>query len=507
MFNGVEDSLLAPLLAFNFALWKFREPAHASRNVNDRTWLINRVVESARIVFSSIKPKARKRKIIDPNESVAHNLRVEAMDKHTALCYSDGSASPNPGPCGAGVSIFIKSPDLVLDFGASLGRGTNNIAELFGLGVIFTQLSTLVQLYPQLKRAIVFCDSKLALRASTSNKTPRTNTVLASAVRTAYSNARKKIEIDLQWIRGHVDYGGNERVDQISKMFAATELNNRPLTLSPTFHAVRAVSDWGFGYPLTHLPSHLFKLNLLHPSDRDLVNIEHSVRNMASVAIGAHEHTSASVRTLFETPTVFVNEVDSDQKHDRNGIESKSTAPSSYLTDTTTLQSSDRKRKRPHLASFGSRRSARLNRGSCSNVVPLPPGVLGPLLEGRIADDREVVAIEMTGVRSTDGMDSELMVYREHTSRPSLTSPHEESKSEEVRQETHVAVTRALALRGSPALGCHSSLSKSLVTKPTSEKNKKGWGPTPLLTDTGASSVQPMTVDEGEATFPVLPTG
>ena len=59
LLHGVDDCLIAPLLAFNFAVWKFRQPAHAAHSANTRDWLINRVVESAAVCLSSIKPKVR----------------------------------------------------------------------------------------------------------------------------------------------------------------------------------------------------------------------------------------------------------------------------------------------------------------------------------------------------------------------------------------------------------------------------------------------------------------
>ena len=69
-----------------------------------------------------MNPKVtKKRKQVDvAAEGKVHNERVNDMDQSTAICSSDGSASPNPGPCGAGVSLLIKDPDFVLDYGALL---------------------------------------------------------------------------------------------------------------------------------------------------------------------------------------------------------------------------------------------------------------------------------------------------------------------------------------------------------------------------------------------------
>ena len=98
-----------------------------------------------------------------------------------------------------GISIFMKDPDCVVDLGVSLGRGTNNIAEPFGLGVIFTQLLVLAQSSPHLKKATVFCDSKLALNACIAKKPPVSNRALSVAVKAAYASASKAIPINFQY--------------------------------------------------------------------------------------------------------------------------------------------------------------------------------------------------------------------------------------------------------------------------------------------------------------------
>ena len=266
LYCASDDSLL-PILAFNYAVWQFRQPAHASRLEHPVEWLVDHVFNLAWLHFQSIKPKGRKlKKLIDTaGERAAHDAIVGEMSDNTIVCYSDGSASPNPGPCGAGATLFLKSPDLLFDFGAALGRGTNNVAELYGLGIIFTQIVVLVKRFPNLSRALIFCDSKLALRAASSRKLPRTNVELSKAVRSAFLTASKRLAIDLHWIRGHVEFGGNERVDRISKAFASSPLNNTASILDVNFAAQSACHDWTPSYPLSGLPTKCFLLNLLKP--------------------------------------------------------------------------------------------------------------------------------------------------------------------------------------------------------------------------------------------------
>ena len=56
------------------------------------------------------------------------------------VCYTDGSASPNPGPAGAGASIFSISDNYVMDLGLFIGFSTNNLGELVAIGIVLRKL-------------------------------------------------------------------------------------------------------------------------------------------------------------------------------------------------------------------------------------------------------------------------------------------------------------------------------------------------------------------------------
>jgi hypothetical protein len=66
----------------------------------------------------------------------------------------------------------------------------------------------------------------------------------------------------LIWIRGHAQFGGNERVDRISKVFASIANNHVPRTVFDSFPASSVSRSWEQGFPLTALPVDVFLLNL-----------------------------------------------------------------------------------------------------------------------------------------------------------------------------------------------------------------------------------------------------
>lgn len=260
---SAEQCFVAPILAFNAAVWRYRRPAQASRLVQTEGWLISRVVENARMVLRSIRAPKKKRKSFDVDSaSLLHDEVLLSTGSDSFVCYTDGSASPNPGPCGAGASVFIRDPDTVCDIGASLGLGTNNFAELFALGAVLTHLLVLRARYPHVSRAVIFCDSKLALSAATSRNRIMTNIPVTTALRKAYLTLLQVLPVELHWVHGHANIGGNERVDVLSKSFASSPNNNDAREFDG-FSGTVTCSPWVFGFPLTGLPIHCFKRDIV----------------------------------------------------------------------------------------------------------------------------------------------------------------------------------------------------------------------------------------------------
>lgn len=257
----LKPEFVIPTIVFNFAVWRYRLPAKATHGQKDKNWLVARIVEVAAILHRGILLKNTRCLSVSDESADAHTLLIDAELHSTAICYTDGSASPNPGPSGSAASIFLQNPDRVIDMGASLGRGSNNQAELYALGMCLSQLLLLSESLPHLTKALIFSDSQLAIRAATSIKPPLTNIPLTIALRKAYTHASKKLAIRIHWIRGHSDIGGNERVDRISKSFA--QISSNVITLPPpSFPASTFTTSWPFSFPLSNIHSSCFLTTL-----------------------------------------------------------------------------------------------------------------------------------------------------------------------------------------------------------------------------------------------------
>ena len=183
---------------------------------------------------------------------------ISSMSADTAIGFTDGSAIPNPGPCGTGVVLYmpehhhlITSTNLSSDatgdgipsLRASLpvlgnaesggplaaytgllveGKGSNNIAELWGPAMLI-QLLEWYELSTGKNHTgpiAIFIDSQLTINICMYKARPKSNTKLAHTVRRIVDRRGRSNVIYMFWIAGHVDLEENELVDGCAKLGA-----------------------------------------------------------------------------------------------------------------------------------------------------------------------------------------------------------------------------------------------------------------------------------------------
>ena len=135
-------------------------------------WRADRLSELAFTL--TLRKSTKKLKLSHDNDSVLEHDSIVALAKsNDLLCYTDGSASPNPGPSGAGVCLFNLADSTVTDIGLPLGFSTNNVAELVAIGLILQELlDSFPLLITKPGRVLIFTDSLYASSAVQSSKAP-----------------------------------------------------------------------------------------------------------------------------------------------------------------------------------------------------------------------------------------------------------------------------------------------------------------------------------------------
>jgi ribonuclease HI len=140
-----------------------------------------------------------------------------ALDVLDTGVFTDGGASPNPGPGGWG-AVYVVAGDIVAEKSGHDPATTNNRMEL-------TALIEGARLVPEGTALTVYSDSNLAVRTITEwaagwekrgwrRKTGGVENL--DLVKEAYRIYRSRPELDLQWVKGHSGVAWNEYADELA---------------------------------------------------------------------------------------------------------------------------------------------------------------------------------------------------------------------------------------------------------------------------------------------------
>jgi ribonuclease HI len=130
----------------------------------------------------------------------------------TILAYTDGSANPNPGPAGAG--FFLVHGQRTHVAYTSLGTGTNNIGELYAIGMACDHIILNQKQIPRgTNTTIIFLtDSLYAIGVLTGGWRATSNLTLIKAVKDKLN--RLPFPYQFIYCPGHCGIFGNEQADE-----------------------------------------------------------------------------------------------------------------------------------------------------------------------------------------------------------------------------------------------------------------------------------------------------
>ncbi len=163
------------------------------------------------------------------------------------VIFTDGSATGNPGPCGAGASIYWNG------LSSSSVHYTRPVSKLSSsyhgeIQAIDLALETVVSRTPIItnKKVHILTDCQSALYSVTSNSAPSNFSPVVRSITTFVTVLHQRnVSVHITWIAGHVDLHGNEEADSLAKaaaMEAEGMITSQPISMSEAKGAVKKSS-------------------------------------------------------------------------------------------------------------------------------------------------------------------------------------------------------------------------------------------------------------------------
>ena len=144
--------------------------------------------------------------------------------------YTDGSAQPNPGPCGSGAVMLDPNGNIVWTLSEFLGDGTNNVGELFA---ILRGVSRAMEM--GVTTLQVFSDSEMSVHLLTGEKQTKKEHLMYLVQRIQKLLLKKEsMKVDFSWVKAHAGHKWNEMADRLANAALATTALSTTPTLTPT---------------------------------------------------------------------------------------------------------------------------------------------------------------------------------------------------------------------------------------------------------------------------------
>ena len=144
------------------------------------------------------------------------------------IIYTDGSASPNPGPGGYGVVICDDADNILGTYHHHEENTTNNIQELKGILYAMINYGVHTSVTGFMFPPLVYSDSSYAINTLTnwmfswaSNGWRKSDGQIPEnleLIQAYYDLYQKGYRIDLRKVKGHNGNKGNELADKLAKM-------------------------------------------------------------------------------------------------------------------------------------------------------------------------------------------------------------------------------------------------------------------------------------------------
>ena len=231
--------------------WNTYTPAHW-HTANDSTPPDPAILDSSPYGSAGKRTQAQKKAAHDYGRQL-----IDGIPQTHYIAYTDGSAirlgtgTNKATACGAGARLVPprnRPRETPIDAIAPLGQGTNNIGELFALGMA---ISMFVMNSDEGASLRILSDSRLATLLIEYNAHAKANKALVKAVRRIYWQAKAHRNIRIHWSPAHVGIEGNEAADVLAD--EGSRLSSRGLGFSEA-RLAKAIAEGRF-YPIALPPA------------------------------------------------------------------------------------------------------------------------------------------------------------------------------------------------------------------------------------------------------------
>ena len=142
---------------------------------------------------------------------------IHSLPPQTLVAFTDGSANPNPGPSGAGAFLYGTSPgdSCHLEATAALGEGTNNLGELWAIGMAAQMALTHISshIHNTYTHFQLYTDSMWARACVLGEWKSTKYRALVEAVAHALHHLSAFVIVSVDWVPAHVGIDANEHAD------------------------------------------------------------------------------------------------------------------------------------------------------------------------------------------------------------------------------------------------------------------------------------------------------
>lgn len=126
--------------------------------------------------------------------------------------YTDGSAEPNPGPCGSGAVMLDEDENIVWTLSEFLGAGTNNIGEFTAILRGLMRASEMGA-----KSVKVYSDSEIAVRLLNGSRTSKKEHLMRILTRIQrVLDDEPHMKVNFEWVKAHNNHQWNEMADRLA---------------------------------------------------------------------------------------------------------------------------------------------------------------------------------------------------------------------------------------------------------------------------------------------------